>query len=227
MKPTRAVLIFAKAPKAGSVKTRLHSAVTPQLAAQIHAACIADTLRLARSLRNCDVIIFAADGSSYFRRALQEQNRRHKLAKTVRVLPQKGRDLGERLQNAHRIVFARGYRSAVVIGTDSPWMGKARVRAAFAALRKADIVIGPAEDGGYFLLGMRENHAELFREIPWSTERVCELTMRLAKNAGLRVRRLRRDFDLDRPEDLRRAQKMLRKNPQRAPTLAKLLRALK
>src|SRR6266852_2486293 len=105
MKPTRALLIFAKAPKAGSVKTRLHSAVTPQLAAQ--------------------------------------------------------------------------------------------------------------------------NHAELFREIPWSTERVCELTMRLAKNAGLRVRRLRRDFDLDRPEDLRRAQKMLRKNPQRAPTLAKLLRALK
>jgi hypothetical protein len=227
MKPTRALLIFAKAPKTGRVKTRLHSAVPPPIAAQIHAACFADTLRLARSLPNCDLLIFAAGGSAYFRRALQKESLGHKRPMTVRVLPQRGRDLGERLENAHKIVFARGYRGAVVIGTDSPWMGKERVRAAFAALRRADIVIGPAEDGGYFLLGTRRKHAELFREIPWSTDRVSKLTIRAARSAGLRVKKLPRDFDLDRPEDLHRAQKMLLKSPHRAPALAKLFRALK
>jgi rSAM/selenodomain-associated transferase 1 len=216
MSGSRALLVFAKTPKPGKVKTRLLPAVSPQVAAALHAACIADTLRLVREVRGCEVIVFAAGGRSYFQKLAKKPGTGPRL----RVLPQRGADLGARMENAFRKCFVLGHRQAVVIGTDTPWMGAERLRRAFAELKRSDVVLGPAEDGGYYLLGMRRMATAIFRGIPWSTGRVLELTLEAIARARLRKKLLRRDFDLDRPKDLERAAKMLKRMPRTAPALA-------
>jgi len=217
MSGSRALLVFAKTPKPGKVKTRLLAAVSAGVAAALHEACIADTLRLVQKMRGCDAFVFAAGGTSYFPRLMKKLGR----DAHVRVLPQRGADLGARMENAFRKCFAMGYREVVVIGTDTPWMGVERVRRAFAELKANDVVIGPAEDGGYYLLGTRKKMvAEIFRGIPWSTERVLALTLQRTLASKLRTKSLRRDFDLDRPEDLQRAARMLKRRPRVAPELA-------
>src|SRR5229473_1563276 len=216
MSGLRALLVFAKIPKPGKVKTRLLAAVSAEVAAALHEACIADTLRLDRKMRGCDAIVFAAGGTRYFRELVKKQKR----GARVRVLPQRGEELGVRMGNAFRKCFAMGYREVVVIGTDTPWMGAERVRKAFSELKANDVVIGPAEDGGYYLLGMRKFVPEVFRGIPWSTERVLELTLKVIVKGKLRGKLLRRDFDLDRPEDLRAAGTKLKRSPVLAPALA-------
>jgi uncharacterized protein len=216
MSGSRALLVFAKTPKPRKVKTRLLAAVSAEVAAALHEACIADTLRLVRTMRGCDVFFFAAGGTSYFRRLVKK----HGSGARVRVLPQRGVDLGARMEAAFRKCFALGYREVVVIGTDTPWMGRKLVRRAFAALRANDVVIGPAEDGGYYLLGMRKMVVEIFQGMPWSTERVLELTLQKIVALKLRKKLLRQDFDLDRPGDLRKAARMLKGKPRAAPQLA-------
>ncbi len=128
MSGSRALLVFAKTPKPGKVKTRLLAAVSAEVAAALHEGCIADTLRLVRKMRGCDVIVFEGGGTGYFRELVKKQKR----GVRVRVLPQRGADLGARMENAFRKCFAMGYREVVVIGTDTPWMGAERVRRAGA-----------------------------------------------------------------------------------------------
>jgi rSAM/selenodomain-associated transferase 1 len=216
MSGSRALLVFAKTPKPGKVKTRLLAAVSADVAAALHAACIDDTLRLVRKTRGCDAFVFAAGGTGYFRRLVKKQGS----SARMQVLPQRGSDLGARMENAFRKCFAMGFREVVVIGTDTPWMGVERVRRAFTELKRNDVVIGPAEDGGYYLLGMRKMVAEIFQGIPWGTERVLELTLEVIAEQKVRGKLLRRDFDLDRPEDLKRAAGMLKRRPRVAPALA-------
>ena|SRR5580700_2043724 len=216
MSGSRALLLFAKTPKPGKVKTRLMAAVSADVAAALHAACIEDTLRFVRKTRGCDAFVFAAGGTSYFRKLVKKMGS----GVRVRVLPQRGSDLGARMENAFRKCFAMGFREVVVIGTDTPWMGVERVRRAFTELKRNDVVIGPAEDGGYYLLGMRKMVAEIFQGIPWGTERVLELTLEVIAEQKVRGKLLRRDFDLDRPEDLKRAAGMLKRRPRVAPALA-------
>jgi uncharacterized protein len=216
MSGSRALLVFAKTPKPGKVKTRLLAAVSADVAAALHAACIDDTLRLVRKTRGCDAFVFAAGGTGYFRRLVKKQGS----GARTQVLPQRGSDLGARMENAFRKCFAMGFREVVVIGTDTPWMGVERVRRAFTELKRNDVVIGPAEDGGYYLLGMRKMVAEIFQGIPWGTERVLELTLEVIAEQKVRGKLLRRDFDLDRPEDLKRAAGMLKRRPRVAPALA-------
>ena len=216
MSGSRALLVFAKTPKPGKVKTRLLAAVSAEVAAALHEACIADTLRLASRTRGCDVFVFAAGGTRYFRGLLKKQG----CGRRVRVLSQRGSDLGVRMENAFRKCFLMGYREVVVIGSDTPWMGAQRLRQAFAELKSNGVVIGPAEDGGYYLLGLRKMVVEIFRGIPWSTERVLELTLKAVARTKLRRKLLRRDFDLDRPEDMKRAARMFKRRPRVAPELA-------
>ena len=103
-------------------------------------------------------------------------------------------------------------------------MGAPRLGAAFAALRAKDVVIGPAEDGGYYLLGMNTFVPEVFRKIPWSTERVLKSTLGAIAREGASVKMLRVDFDLDRPTDLQKARQLLKSKPWLAPALAAAIR---
>jgi len=116
---------------------------------------------------------------------------------------QQGDDVGERMDNAIRELLACGAEKAVLTGADIPDLSAEIISDAFALLDDAEIVIGPAKDGGYYLIGMKEPHGEIFRGIPWSTERVFEQTVCKIKELQLRVNYTITLSDIDRFEDLR------------------------
>lgn len=120
------------------------------------------------------------------------------------LMPQHGDNVGERMDNAIRDLLARGAEKVVLTGADIPALDAAIITEAFTALDHADIVIGPAADGGYYLIGMKEPHGEIFRSIPWSTERVLETTTRRIRASVLRCSELITLSDIDRFEDLRK-----------------------
>jgi rSAM/selenodomain-associated transferase 1 len=216
-------MIFAKPPEPGRVKTRLLPALSPQQAADVHRACLQDSLALVNRIPGCQKCL----------RVAAELNQTQELAAALglgrgwRVDIQRGRNLGERLHEAFDLVFRSGCRKVVVVGTDTPWMSGERLLRALAWLDAADVVLGPCTDGGYYLLGARRLVPQMFLGIPWSTSRACEATLRALEKAHAKYRLLPRDFDLDRPEDLERAAQLLRRNPARAPQLAQWMNELK
>ena len=120
----------------------------------------------------------------------------------VRLLPQSGADLGARMSAAFTRAFERGAGRAAIIGTDTPAISRATVAVALDALDEADVVVGPAEDGGYYLLALRQPLPELFEGVAWSTPAVLEETLARAEHRALRVRQLTRLRDIDTPADL-------------------------
>ena len=139
------------------------------------------------------------------------------------VEPQRGRDLGARLSRAFFDAFESGARRVIAIGTDCPWMGTARVRLAFEMLNKADVVLGPAADGGYYLIGARKHLPIIFAGIPWGSGFVLQRTLLAIRSGRIRLRLLRRDFDLDRPQDLERIRELIRNGECRAEKLQEWL----
>jgi rSAM/selenodomain-associated transferase 1 len=115
---------------------------------------------------------------------------------------QGGGDLGERLARATDHALASGCRSAVLIGTDCPTLTVEILTEAFDGLASADVVLGPAADGGYYLIGLRQMHRALFDNIPWGTGDALADTLRAARRADLSTRLLVTLPDVDRPEDL-------------------------
>lgn len=137
---------------------------------------------------------------------------------------QRGRDLGSRMRNAFAGCFRAGCLKAILIGTDTPWMGRGRLELALRALDRADVVLGPTRDGGYYLVGARRPVPEMFSGIDWGTSRVLRQTVATLERAGVPFRLLPRDFDLDRPEDFARAKKLLRRNPRTAQALSRWIK---
>ncbi len=215
----RAIVIFARALVPGRVKTRLAGALSRQQAADVHRACLQDTISLVASVRGCRKWLLVAASARAARRLATKM----RLRREWRVAPQSGRDLGARLERAFAQQFQARARSVVVIGSDSPWMGRARIERAFRRLERADAVLGPAADGGYYLVGLRRPLPLMFRNIPWGTSRVFALTTRRLKQMGASVALLEADFDLDRISDLRRASRLLGASWRRAPALARWL----
>ncbi|HEV3255153.1 MAG TPA: TIGR04282 family arsenosugar biosynthesis glycosyltransferase [Candidatus Acidoferrales bacterium] len=211
-----ALVVFAKLPVAGRVKTRLLGALSPSQAAQVHRACLRDTVALLDAVPACSRWLMVA-GSDEEARALA---REMKLGAGWNAYAQFGRDLGARLERAMGRLFAMGMRRVVVVGTDAPWIGVQKLRQALRWLEADDVVIGPAADGGYYLVGARRPVEEIFRGIPWGSSQVMAATRRTLEKLRIRFRLLGRDFDLDRPADLARAAEMLRASPHRAPALA-------
>jgi len=120
-------------------------------------------------------------------------------------------DLGERLVAAARHVFADGHKKLIIIGTDSPNLPLDYLEEANRALESHDIVLGPAEDGGYYLIGMKEIHRKLFEEIAWSSSEVLSQTLERAGHLNLRVHLLPTWYDVD---DLPSYQRLKRDNPE-------------
>jgi uncharacterized protein len=197
---SRALLIFARPPAPGRVKTRLTPFFSPQDAAELYDCMVRDVVTRTAAL-NLDArfLMYEDHGEAleYFR----------KLDDGLLLLPQQGEGLGERLANAFAELFSRGYTTLAVIGTDSPDLPLSFIVAAYERLESgtADAVFGPTEDGGYYLAALTSAHPELFREIPWSSDRVLELSLQRATEAGLRPSLLPLWYDLDEPSDLSRA----------------------
>lgn len=121
----------------------------------------------------------------------------------MEYVPQGSGDLGERMARAIRAELAHGAARVVVIGTDCPELGAADIESAFAALDEADVVFGPATDGGYYLVGVRDNHPSLFGRMIWSASDTLAVSLERAAAAGLDVHLLAPRSDIDTAEDLR------------------------
>jgi len=185
-------IVFCKAPVAGRVKTRLQSTFTPEQAADIHAAMAACVIE--RTLRLFPQTWIAADDPyhPFFRRF------------NASVLPQREGDLGQRMSRLSERAIAYGAQGVLLLGTDSPHMGAARLHCALRLLHQCDVVLGPVEDGGYDLLAMRADVKGLFQDIAWGTSAVLNETVNRISESGLSYRCLSTGFDVDTPEDLAR-----------------------
>jgi hypothetical protein len=177
------------------VKTRLAATIGPEAAADLYRALVEHVLE-ATTPRPGDyerLVFFDPPG------ALEEMRA---WLPGLRLLPQGSGDLGERMADAFARAFARGASRVAIVGTDAPSVSREAVTEALAALGGADAVLGPAEDGGYYLLALRGPRPELFAGIAWSTATVAAETRARASASGLTVRELPALRDLDTLEDL-------------------------
>lgn len=193
--PTAAIVIMAKAPQAGAVKTRLQPFLSAAAAASVYACFLQDTAANARKVTPNVVVAYApADESAAVRSILPEDSI---------FLAQRGINLNEKLAAAVRFAFERNFSPVVVIGADSPTLPPQFLRDAINALENDDVALGKTADGGFYLVGLRENYARLFDNVAWSTSLVFEQMNRNVENLGLKLFRLADFYDVDTPDDLR------------------------
>jgi hypothetical protein len=188
------LLIFARHPELGLVKTRLAQTLGPENALRVYRELLTHTLSTAEGVAATKTLWLAgsapATGSEFQRWASFGQR------------PQPAGDLGQRMHQAFAIAFAAGATAAVIIGTDCPELSPAHLNAAFEQLASHDVVVGPALDGGYYLLGMRTLVADFFINKAWSTDAVLPSTLADAARLGLRVAQLPALSDVDTVADL-------------------------
>ena len=186
-----ALLIFQKNAVLGKVKTRLGASIGDKKALEVYEWLTDYTHQQVRGLK-VDKFLFYSD----FIPSGSDQN-----LEGYNFEVQSGESLGERMSNAFAFLFAKGYKSVVIIGTDCPYLKTEDLNKAFMHLSDTDLVIGPAKDGGYYLIGMRQFFPEIFKNIPWSTVRVLEHTLNQADSIGLDYEFLKILSDIDTLED--------------------------
>ena len=192
-------ILFAKNPVPGRVKTRLSPPLTPEQACRLHYASTSDVAELlSQSLPQVRKWIFWSESP------LREKYAELSVPAEFRRSVQQGESLGERMGAAFARALASGARRVVLFGSDSPTLPDAVVRGAFDALLDCDLVLGPTEDGGYYLIGCRRFDEQLFQKVEWSTRRTFEQTMANARRLDYRVRVLELWFDLDQWSDVER-----------------------
>jgi rSAM/selenodomain-associated transferase 1 len=184
-----ALIIFAKNLLHGKVKTRLAATVGHNKAMDVYQQLLQHTIAVAGRL--------PVDKLLFYSHFVEAANNHH-----FKTFLQKEADLGERMNHAFATAFQQGYSKAVIIGTDVPGITPSIIQVAFEQLDNVDVVIGPATDGGYYLLGMKQNHAPLFQGIEWSTSSVFSTTVSHLKQLSLRYSELPVLSDVDREEDL-------------------------
>ncbi len=185
----RRLLIFLKFPKPGRVKTRLAAQIGDEAACGIYQACIELTLERLRVFQEQTILCLEP--------AEAIDPARTWLGEDWRIQPQRGSTLGDRLIQATLSAFAEGARQVVVIGTDSPWLAPQDIDAAFLVLNQQDVVVGPTDDGGYYLLGSSRPFPSLFGGIAWSTAAVLAQTQARVTALGLAMHTLEAGYDLD------------------------------
>ena len=202
-----ALVLMAKAPREGEVKTRLLGALDPEEARRLYVAFLSDTFALMEDVRDereglTLALCYTPEGEE---EAFEEVEREGSL-----MVPQRGENLGERLTNCFADLFALGFESVVVVGADSPTLPGEYVFDAFECFETDDdVVIGPSEDGGYYLVGMRKLHERIFEDVPWGDNRVLDATVERVKEAELNLVLLPEWRDVDTTEDFERLKRDL------------------
>lgn len=189
------LLIFARLPRPGEVKTRLAKAIGDECASEIFRICAEHLFQEALKLQKIDVYMFYADQDD-------AEGIKQWVPEQFAVLQQAGSDLGERMKNAFSYAFEHGASRCIIVGTDVPDVSAELLRHAFQALREHDIVLGPSYDGGYYLLGMCALCEDLFKDVPWSTEHVLPITRTVIERFGLTHHILPTLIDVDTEDDL-------------------------
>ena len=192
-----ALVLFAKAPIAGEVKTRLQPEITPENSARLQEAMIKDSISLMSEINNVEKTIY-----------FLPIEKKYVFEKFIDGLPfhlncQNGIDLGKKMENSFHDLFNKGFFRVVVIGTDSPALPKEYISKAFIDLNNADLVIGPSIDGGYYLIGFKEKVLPVFSPVEWGSNKVLLQTEELIKKHNLKLSLLPVHYDIDTIEDLR------------------------
>jgi len=192
-----AIIVMTRYPEAGKVKTRLIEHLGVEGTTYLHqkmAEYTISTLEPLRDIQTADLRIFFSGGST--------EKMENWLGEGLEYRPQQGENLGSRMTHAFEHIFAAGYNRAVMLGTDCPDIEGATIVKALKCLRSADVVLGPAEDGGYYLIGLNEIAPELFRNIDWGSAKVLNQTVEIVKNLNLTPAYLPPLRDIDTPDDL-------------------------
>lgn len=195
----KTLAVVAKQPAAGQTKTRLCPPLDSATAAALYACFLRDTLALMEQVPAVQRLIayLPEDGAGYFR----------DLAPAMALTLQRGADLGERLDHVLRDALEGGAQQAVVMDSDSPTLPVAYLSEAFALLDgPADVVLGPCDDGGYYLIGLKQPQPRLLREVTMSTPNVVRDTLALAEEMGLHTALLPTWYDVDTLQELVRLQ---------------------
>jgi rSAM/selenodomain-associated transferase 1 len=191
------ILVFCRAPIAGKVKTRLIPSLGEEGAAKLHAELATRMIEEAADAELASVELWCdPDDSDVFFDSFKSRG--------VELRIQQGGDLGERMSNAIAASLEGGASRTVLVGTDCPPVDAAYLRRALSALTDHDAVIGPAEDGGYGLIGLKEADRRLFEDIAWGSDKVCASTCIRFNERRLRWSLLPLIWDVDRPEDVLR-----------------------
>jgi uncharacterized protein len=194
-----AIAIICKTPTAGASKTRLSPPLTPQECAALSACFIRDLSQTIQTLvddgRATGYAIYTPLGSEAALRPLLPQQ--------FRLLPQVEGSFGVRLLQATIDLLEAGHTGAILLNSDSPTLPSSILRAAVDAVREDNVVLSPAHDGGYTLIGLSKPHARLFEDIPWSTSAVRAVTLERARELGLPVAEVPGWYDVDDATSLR------------------------
>ncbi len=192
------LLVVAKQPSPGQTKTRLCPPLNRVQAAELYECFLRDTLGIMRQVPDVRrvIVYLPENGQGYFQ----------SLAPEMELMQQVGAALGERLDNLLSAALAAGAQKAVVMNSDSPTLPAEYLGMAFELLDRADVVLGPTEDGGYYLIGMKKPTPRLLREVRMSTPHVLSDTLALAKTSGVSTALLPAWYDVDRIADLKRLQ---------------------
>jgi rSAM/selenodomain-associated transferase 1 len=192
----RALVVIAKEPVPGAVKTRLAPVLGADGAARAAAAMLQDTVAVMAQVDAEPWVCFAPPDA---------RGRMARLTPGCRLLAQVEGDLGDRLAGCFAALLGSGAERVVIVGADTPHVPRETYEVAFALLERVDVVLGPAADGGYYLVAAKATLPELFVGVPMSTDEVLQVTIQRAARRGLRVGTVPMLRDLDRLEDLRAA----------------------
>ncbi|MBI4686503.1 MAG: TIGR04282 family arsenosugar biosynthesis glycosyltransferase [Nitrospirae bacterium] len=200
----KALIIFAKTPILGKVKTRLQPHVAPERGLEIYKSFVKEIVGRSITLRGVDKFLGCAPtkDDSFFKELMASCK--------LGSFNQKGENLGERIVNAFRDYFKKGYKKVVIIGTDSPTMPTDFIRKAFSELSKKDFVVGPCCDGGYYLVGARKVFPSVFHGIPWDSSEVLNKTLDKLYKCRISFALLPFWYDVDTIDGLRFLEKHLK-----------------
>lgn len=217
------LVIMARYPEPGKTKTRLARTLGNAETAQLYQAFLTD---LARRFSGRDYVLNWAYTPAYvdyaaFVRTLTPEHRQH-----VHCFPQEGPELGARLLSAFQWTYRQGFSRTILIGSDSPHISLEIIEQARAALDDADVVLGPSEDGGYYLIAMRKPY-DVFSGIPMSTNVVAQMTITSALQQGLTTCLLDQLYDIDELPDLVRLSELLAVESSYAPATAAYLATMR
>ncbi len=211
----RTLVIMAKAPRLGSVKTRLAESLSLQAVTELYRCLLNDTIALAQVLDHVEIAIMCP--------ASDVEDLSRAVAKAVRIVPQTGQGLGAGLASVFTHFATPGHQGVIAFNSDSPHLPATVLETAFDVLEACDLVVGPTHDGGYYLVGARASHPALFTGDGMGTTNALEALLTRARALQLSVLLTDPFYDIDVAADLSQLADELRRTPGKAPRTAKWL----
>ncbi|MGE0267474.1 MAG: TIGR04282 family arsenosugar biosynthesis glycosyltransferase [Candidatus Omnitrophota bacterium] len=219
MKQSRALIVFAREPRQGRVKTRLLKVLDPGLVTSLYKAFVMDVLAQTAGLKDCARFLYYADGET-------EPVFLNQFKSDFELVGQQGKDLGERMQRSASDCFQKGFQKVVIIGSDCLEITSGDLEQAFDRLEGSDFCFGPSSDGGYYLAGMKKFRPEIFTGVEWGTSAVLSKTLEIIGKIEHNVALLDEKEDMDTIESLKRFSGRMETVPGAKET-KKILRTIK